>query len=133
MQLAGAEMKKYFIVALGGCLGAMLRYWLSGLVSERTTGDFPWGTLAVNLVGSFAIGLFLTMALDIFSWSPEWRLFFATGLLGAFTTFSTFSYETLSLVREGMFLYAFVNVTAHLVGCLGAAFLGHVLARLTWS
>ncbi len=126
-------MKKYALVALGGCVGALLRYWLSGLVSEKAAGDFPWGTLVINLTGSFVIGLFLTMALEIFSWNPEWRIFFATGLLGAFTTFSTFSYETLSLLREGMWLGAFANMAAHLFGCIGAAFLGFVLARTVWS
>jgi CrcB protein len=126
-------MKRYLVVALGGCFGAVIRYWLSGLVSERTTGDFPWGTLVVNLAGSFFIGLFLTMALEIFSWGIEWRLFLATGVLGAFTTFSTFSYETLSLLREGMFLIALANVAAQLVGCLGAAYLGYALAKLVWS
>lgn len=121
-------MEGYFLVALGGMLGAVARYALSGLVSNAVQGKFPLGTLAVNLIGSFVIGFFQVLALEKFTWSPQWRVFFATGFLGAFTTFSTFSYETVELVREGAYLFAALNVGASFAGCLTAVFVGMIVA-----
>lgn len=123
-------MKRYLLVAFGGMLGVVSRYDLSGWVSSVRESVFPYGTLAVNLLGSFAIGLLLTLAIDKFSWSPEWRVFFAPGFLGAFTTFSTFSYETAELLREGAYLVAAVNAGISLFGCLAATLAGMALAKL---
>jgi len=123
-------MGRYLLVALGGMLGAVARYGLSGWISNATTGKFPYGTLAVNLIGSFVIGFFLTLAIDRFSWSPELRIFFTVGFLGAFTTFSTFSYETVELLREGVYAVAAINMGASLFGCLAATFAGIILAKL---
>jgi CrcB protein len=95
-------VKAYLYVALGGSLGAVLRYALAGWVQQLAGGLFPWGTLFVNVVGSFLIGWFYETALRTLV-APELRLFFAVGVLGAFTTFSTFSYEILGLLREGAF------------------------------
>ncbi|NPV58751.1 MAG: fluoride efflux transporter CrcB [Actinobacteria bacterium] len=123
-------MVRYLLVAIGGMLGAVSRYGLGGWVSNATESVFPYGTLAVNLIGSFVIGFFLTLAMDRFSWSPEWRIFFAVGFLGAFTTFSTFSYETVELLREGAYLVAAANMGVSLFGCLAATFAGIALAKL---
>jgi CrcB protein len=123
-------MIRYLLVALGGMLGAVARYGLGGWISNATEGKSPYGTLAVNLIGSFVIGFFLTLAIDRFSWSPEIRIFFTVGFLGAFTTFSTFSYETVELLREGVYAVAAINMGASLFGCLVATFAGIVLARL---
>ncbi len=122
-------MSRYLLVAAGGALGAMARYALSGWVSDATTGRFPYGTLTVNLIGSFVIGFFLTLALERFSWSPEIRVFVTVGFLGAFTTFSTFSYETVELLRNGVYLTAAANMGANLLGCLAATFVGILLAN----
>lgn len=122
-------MTKYLLVAAGGALGAMARYALSGWVSGTADGRFPYGTLAVNLIGSFIIGFFLTLALERFSWSPELRVFVTVGFLGAFTTFSTFSYETVELLRGGIYLTACLNMGANLLGCLAATFTGVLLAN----
>ncbi len=125
-----AEMMRYLLVAVGGMLGAVSRYGLSGWISGAAEGSFPYGTLAVNVIGSFIIGFFLTLALERFSWSPEIRVFLAVGFLGAFTTFSTFSYETVELLREGMYAMAAANMGASLLGCLAATFAGVMLAKL---
>lgn len=123
-------MKNYLLVAAGGVIGAVSRYWLSGAVSRLSSGRFPYGTLVVNLVGCLLIGFIMTLALERFSWSPEWRVFLVVGILGSFTTFSAFSYETMSLLREGAYLLGAVNVGASLAGCLAAAAAGIALAHL---
>lgn len=120
---------RYLLVATGGALGAMARYGLSGWISNAGSGRFPYGTLAVNIIGSFIIGFFLTLAYERFSWSPDLRIFFTVGFLGAFTTFSTFSYETVELLREGIYLVAAINMAASLFGCLAATFTGIILAK----
>jgi len=107
----------------------MLRYWLGGLIGNATSGRFPYGTLAVNVIGCFIIGFFLTLGYERFSWSPEVRLFVAVGILGGSTTFSTFSYETITLFREGVYLQGVINATASLVGCLAATFVAIAVAR----
>lgn len=118
------------MVAIGGMLGAVSRYGLGGWISNVTEGRFPYGTLAVNLIGSFVIGLFMALAIDRFSWSPELRAFFAVGFLGALTTFSTFSYETVELMRGGAYLVAAANIGISLFACLAATFAGIALAKL---
>ena len=123
-------MARYLLVAIGGMLGAVSRYGLCGWISNVTEGRFPYGTLAVNLIGSFVIGLFMALAMDRFSWSPELRVFFAVGFLGAFTTFSTFSYETVELMRAGSYLLAAASIGGNLVGCLAATAAGMALAAV---
>lgn len=122
-------MTNYLLVAAGGVIGVTLRYWLGGLVSNATAGKFPYGTLMVNIVGCFLIGFFLTLGYERFAWRPELRLFIAVGMLGGFTTFSTFSFETISLLREGLFLQGFINTAASIIGCLTATFLAVAVAR----
>jgi fluoride exporter len=122
-------MVNYLLVGGGGLIGSMLRYWLSGTVAHATKGEFPIGTLVVNVIGCFIIGFFLTLGYERFAWRPELRLFVAVGILGGFTTFSTFSYETIALFRDGSYFPAIANATASLLGCLVATFLGIALAR----
>ncbi len=122
-------MVNYLLVGAGGLVGSMLRYWISGVVAHLTGGEFPLGTMVVNVVGCFLIGFFLTLGYERFAWRPELRLFVAVGILGGFTTFSTFSYETLALFRDGSLLTAAANAAASLLGCLVATFLGIALAR----
>jgi len=117
-------------VALGGALGSVARYWFSGVVAEHFGKTFPWGTVLVNVSCSFLIGLFFTLTEPQGSWqvAPTWREFFMVGICGGYTTFSSFSLQTLNLAREGQWLYAAANAVLSLVLCLVAVWLGHVLA-----
>jgi fluoride exporter len=118
------------LVAVGGLVGSVARYWLSGAVQDLTGAAFPSGTLAVNIVGSFVIGLVMALSLDRGVIGEEWRILLTTGFCGGFTTMSTFSYETLALLRAGESLLAFWNAVASFSACLGAAWVGSVVARL---
>jgi fluoride exporter len=118
------------LVALGGLVGSVARYWLSGVVQSFTDHGFPSGTLAVNIIGSWIIGLVMTLSLERGVLNAELRILLTTGFCGGFTTMSAFSYETLALLRDGEHLLAFGNVSASFVACLGAAWLGSIVARL---
>jgi len=123
----------YMAVAIGTALGGMARYWCSGAVARRFGERFPWGTLAVNVVGSFVIGLVSGLAalpgdgggpvVD-----PEVARFVTAGLSGGFTTFSSFSLQTLNLARDGEWPRVAGNVAASVLLCLGSAWLGVVAA-----
>ena len=116
------------IVGSGGFLGALARYGLSGLVHRQLPlTTFPYGTLVVNLLGCLAMGLFAGLAESRQLFGPEIRTFALIGILGAFTTFSTFGYETLAMVRDDEYLRAAVNVGMHVVPGLALVWLGYVL------
>src|SRR5881227_2383593 len=124
---------KLLIVGLGGFVGANARYLLGGWLQQKAGPGFPYGTLAINVAGSFVLGLFVTVAMRLL-WSEEWRLLVAIGFLGAFTTFSTFSYETLQLIAEGRrYGAAAANVAGSLILALAGCYLGIVAARLLMS
>jgi fluoride exporter len=126
MDMAG----KYLWVALGSALGGVARYWMS-LVAARLVGEtFPWGTLVINILGSFVIGYFgtLTMPDGPRPASIEARLFVMVGICGGFTTFSSFSLQTLELLRGGESLRAFAYIAASVLLCLAGTALGHYLA-----
>ena len=112
------------VVAAGGALGAVLRYVLSGWAQELGGPRFPWGTLAVNVIGSFALGFLMAALLEHATTSPATRAFWTIGVLGAFTTFSTFSYETLVLVSLGDWWAGVGNIAANLGLGLTAALVG---------
>ena len=126
-------MWDYFWITIGGALGSASRYWLNGVVSHRFE-TFPAGTLVVNVLGSFAIGVFGALT------SPEGRLnsgsrafatqFLMIGLCGGFTTFSSFSLQTLNLLREGEWLYAGGNVLLSVALCLMATWFGFLLGSV---
>lgn len=123
-------MFRSFLVFIGGGIGAVFRYLLSGWVYKIIGTDFPYGTLAVNVIGCFVIGLFLTMAEDKFLISPSFRIFFAIGILGGFTTFSTFSFETIELLKDGAFAIGLLNITASIVIGLTATWVGTIVGRI---
>ncbi len=110
-------------IALGGALGALARYGLSGWIHARVGAEFPWGTLGVNVLGSFLIGLGLSY-LQHTSLPPEAREFLAIGLLGAFTTFSTFTWETAALLQDGEWARAGLYVGGSLILGLAAVLVG---------
>jgi len=120
---------KLLLIGIGGFLGAIARYGLSGLLSRET---FPMGTLAVNVLGCLVMGNLMGLVLERQLFSPETRLLWLTGFLGAFTTFSTFGFETFVLLRdESTRLLALVSVAANVVLGLGAVVFGWFLARWT--
>lgn len=119
----------YLIVAVGGGIGAAARYALSVWVHGLLGAAFPWGTLLVNVIGSFVIGLVMVLSIDRGVISPEVRLLLTTGFCGGLTTFSTFSYETLVLVRSAEWALAGVNTAANVALCFVATALGIAAAR----
>lgn len=123
-------MIKLFIIGMGGFVGAVLRYEISGLAHRIWGAQFPWGTLTVNVLGSLVLGFFLTLAEGRFLITPQWRTFIAIGLLGAFTTFSTFSFETMALVQNKLYIKALFNSAGSLLAGLIAVWLGMQLAKI---
>jgi CrcB protein len=122
-------MRPVLLVALGGALGSGLRY-LTAVVAARWLGvEFPWGTLVVNLVGSFLIGLVNELAGDALTLAPEARLFLATGVMGGLTTYSAFSYETVRLMEAQAWTTAWINVIVTTAACVGLCFVGIAAAR----
>jgi CrcB protein len=122
----------YVLVAGGGAIGSVARYWLSGFVGRRFSETFPWGTLIVNVTGCLAIGFFATFTGTegrVFV-RPEWRLAFMTGICGGYTTFSSFSLQTLNLGLEGDWLRAGANVILSVALCLAAVWIGHLGAAV---
>lgn len=118
----------WLLIALGGAVGAPLRYLADRAVQARHDSVFPWGTFAVNAAGCLVLGVLTGLATAGVA-GPELRALLGTGLCGALTTYSTFSYETLRLAERGRFLLAVSNVAASALVGLGAVFLGLALAR----
>jgi fluoride exporter len=116
-------------VALGSAIGGVSRYLLGGLVQRMFDTTFPAGTLLVNVTGSFLLGAIIRYALETPSLTPEVRAFLTIGFCGGYTTFSTFSYETMALLEDGEWARAGVYITASVVLSLIATFLGFALAR----
>jgi CrcB protein len=112
-------MQKIILIGLAGLIGTLCRYWLSGLVARTYGETFPWGTLVVNVVGCFLAGSLFYLMEERFLVNPILRTVILIGLLGGFTTFSSFSLQTFTLLREGEFALATLNVTlSNLLGLL---------------
>ncbi len=127
-------MDKALYVGIGGFIGSVLRYWIGGAVQQTANNPaFPLGTLAVNLVGCLMIGFLSQLADTRGIFTPEARLFVLVGILGGFTTFSSFGNETINLLRGGEGLAAFLNVGIHIFAGLGAVWLGRTLAYWIWG
>lgn len=122
-------MTKLLVVGLGGFLGAIARYGLSGLVHRRLGEGFPYGTLAVNVVGCLLIGVVLHLVEDRSILGPTARLFVAIGVLGGFTTFSSFGYETFELIEDRAYKLALLNVAGNMILGLLAVWVGRTLPR----
>ena len=123
-------MNHYLAVAIGGCLGSIARYWLSGVVQRYANGEFPYGTLAVNVLGCLVIGYVVGLVEYRQLFGPNVRLFLTVGILGGFTTFSTFGYETFALLRDKQHLLALGNVAANVLIGVVAVMAGWFLAKL---
>ena len=119
----------YLWIAIGGAIGGVARYWCDGLVSERLGAAFPWGTILVNVAGSFVIGVAAPL---VSSFDRPWfseseaRAFLIVGLCGGYTTFSAFSIQSFVLLREGAWAHALGNVALSVASCLAAVWLGYL-------
>jgi CrcB protein len=120
-------MRAALWVALGGAIGSVSRWLLSGAVQRWTNSGFPWGTLTVNAIGSLAVGVLAALALERALVSPAARQFLIVGVLGGFTTFSAFSYEAVALLRDGQWWAAAGYVGASVTAGLGGAMIGMAL------
>lgn len=123
-------MIKGMLVFIGGGIGSVFRYMMSGWIYSAFGSNFPYGTLAVNVLGSFVIGFFLTLAEDRFLITSDMRIFVAIGIVGGFTTFSTFSYETFKLFKNGSFLFGGLNIAVSLTFALFALWIGSIMGKL---
>jgi len=123
-------MKLYLIVAFGSGLGGMLRYYISDFVQKNSSSLFPYGTLTVNIIGSFIIGLILFYLDSIKLISAEMRVFLTVGLCGGLTTFSTFSFETVKLIQDSEYLLAGTNVLLNVFTTLLAVLLAAFISKL---
>ncbi|MBI3585770.1 MAG: fluoride efflux transporter CrcB [Ignavibacteriales bacterium] len=123
-------MVNIILVFLGGGIGAAARYWLSGVVYQKVSTDFPYGTLTVNAIGCLLIGILMAAMEERFLVQPSLRVFLTIGILGGFTTFSTFSFETIALLRDGEILYALVNIFTSIFVCLFGTWVGMQIGKL---
>jgi CrcB protein len=116
-------------IAAGGAVGALLRFWVSNGIYAVLGRGFPYGTLVVNVLGSLAMGALYVLFLERMTVSPELRAALLIGLLGAFTTFSTFSIETMNLIEQADYMKAGLNIVISVLACVAAAWLGMVVGR----
>ncbi|RLL51343.1 fluoride efflux transporter CrcB [Mariprofundus sp. EBB-1] len=123
-------MKQLVAVAIGGATGAVLRWLMASTIQKMAGGAFPWGTFAVNALGSFLLGFLFVWLIERSTASELVRLAVTVGFLGAFTTFSTYSLESVRLLQEGAFSLAFGNIMGQVVVCLLLTWLGVQLARV---
>ena len=128
----GSVLARVFWVGLGGFVGANARFWIGTWVQQRMGTAFPWGTFVINITGSFILGLFVTLLTERIApdRAEPLRLLIAVGFVGAYTTFSTFEYETFGLVQTSSLLRAFANALGSLVAGFVAVWLGVGLGRL---
>lgn len=125
-------MNHVLLVGIGGFIGSAMRYLLGGYVQQSSKSIFPYGTLAVNVIGCFVIGFLSQLAENRGAFSSEARAFVFIGILGGFTTFSSFGNETLNLARDGEMLNAFANIGLNVVLGLFAVWLGRTVSYLIW-
>ena len=123
-------MMKYLMVGLGGFIGAIARFWLGGYIADRMGTKFPYGTFVINISGSFVIGLIITLLAERTHWNPNWRYLIPIGFVGAYTTFSTFEYETFRNIQDGQLLVAFLNVGLSVVAGFLAVWMGVIVGRV---
>ena len=125
-----ARLQKYLLIALGGALGSMARYWVGSTVAGRMGSRFPYGTLVINLTACLIIGFSITWLGKRVEVNAAWRYLVPIGFIGAYSTFSTYEWETLSTLRAGAFALAALYALGSLIVGLGATWLGVILADL---
>jgi fluoride exporter len=117
------NMETFLLISTGAIMGANLRYWIGGWAAERFGASFPYGNLIINLTGSFVLGFFITLATERLLLDPRWRMFVAIGFLGSYTTFSSYTFESMSLILDNQWLTGLFNL-------FGSAFFGGVSVLL---
>ena len=122
-------MMTYLWISLGAIAGASARYFISRFVTRVVSSSFPYGTLLINVTGSFLLGLFLVWATERALPDPHWRLLIAIGFCGSYTTFSSYAFESFSLFEQGHYLLFASNMVANNLLCLGGVLAGAVMAR----
>ncbi len=122
-------LRNILVIGMGGFLGAVSRYGVAVWIGQRWGRSFPLGTFVINVSGSFLIGLLMPLLTERFIVNPQWRLLLVVGFLGAYTTFSTFEYETGALLKDGQWLYAGLNVMGSVVAGFIALKIGEVIAK----
>lgn len=122
-------IREYLWVSLGAVGGASLRYWLSRFIATFAETAFPWGTLVINITGSFLLGLFLIWTTERVLADPRWRLLVAIGFCGSYTTFSSYAFETMAYFEQGHWPLFAANILTNNVLCLAAVLGGMMLAR----
>ena len=125
-------LRTIFIVGAGGFLGSVLRYLVQVFVEKGLMSTFPWGTFVANIAGSFIIGIVYALAEKGNLLSAEWRMFLAVGICGGFTTFSSFAYNNMMMLKEGVYGQFFLNVGGSLFFGLLAVYLGMMLVRFVF-
>ena len=122
-------LANYLWIALGAVVGASARYFLSTLIARNFSSAFPYGTLLINITGSFILGLFLVWSTERAIADPRWRLLIAIGFCGSYTTFSSYAFESFSLFEQGHYLLFASNVLANNILCLAGVLAGAMIAR----
>jgi CrcB protein len=122
-------MTKYLMVAIGGALGSVLRFWAGTYISNRIATRFLAGTFIINMTACFLIGFVITVLTEKSSWSPNWRYLIPIGFIGGYSTFSTFEYETFRVLQEGEFLIAGLNVVLSVVVGFVSVWVGVITGR----
>ncbi|MBI5504862.1 MAG: fluoride efflux transporter CrcB [Deltaproteobacteria bacterium] len=122
-------MTRFLLICLGGAVGTGARYLLSGWVLQVFGTSFPYGTLAVNTIGSFLLAIIMYLGIEATTLPPTLRLVLGTGVMGGFTTYSTFSYETMKYLQDGAWAVAVTNIVVSVIGCLAACLSGWAAAR----
>jgi CrcB protein len=122
-------METFLLISTGAIMGANLRYWIGGWAAERFGASFPYGNLIINLTGSVILGCFITLATDRLLLDPRWRLLVAIGFLGSYTTFSSYTFESMNLILDNQWLPGLLNLFGSAVLGGLTVFLGIFLAR----
>ena len=123
-------MQKYFFIAIGGALGSIARYWVGSTIADRMGTRFPYGTFVINMTACLIIGFSMTLLAKRAGMNPAWRFLVPVGFIGAYSTFSTYEWETLSTIRSGAFALAALYAVGSLVLGLGAVWIGGVVAEV---
>jgi CrcB protein len=123
-------LQKYFLIAVGGALGSMARYWVGSMVANRMGTKFPYGTFVINITACVIIGFSLTLLARRADINPAWRFLVPVGFIGAYSTFSTYEWETLSTLRSGAFFLASLYAVSSLILGLAAVLGGSLLAEI---